>query len=152
MNYALFKSTDKEVKVATAGDQLFYAQTVDTSYKKLSAFNAVSDEEITQIVEKFNALQRQAKLAGFDNVCISLLPNPVSMIEPGYLGLRYNRLVERIQRHPELQSDFVDLLPSLSRLKSKAYYSSDTHWNVLGVSVWLKMFNERLARYSSEKK
>ena len=95
-------------------------------------------------MENLNKLYRDGKKAGFKDIYFTIVPNPVSIIEPDYKNLNYNNLVERIQQHSNLQIPVIDVVKDYSKSVISIYSKSDSHWNVTGVSIWLNKFNNSL--------
>ena len=150
INYKLFDRVDNYVKVSKDGKQLFYAPTIDTS-DWMSSFKSLSDIEKDTLVRRLNRIYIKAKNSGFNKVYLSIIPNPVSIIDPHYDGLVYNDIVNRIQNDKNLKIPYIDVVPTFEVLKSKAYSPSDTHWSQFGAHVWLNKFNIELNKTAIEK-
>ncbi|WP_461448743.1 hypothetical protein [Mucilaginibacter sp.] len=146
INYKLFNIVDKDVVVASNRKQLFYVITTDSS-QTTSSFKLFSDKRINFLVDNLNKVSAQAIKMGFDKVYLTIVPNPVSILEPGYLKLKYNHLTARFQNSPQLHVTYINLIPVLTKNKNKVYYRSDTHWNNTGAGIWLNLFNAELAKY-----
>jgi hypothetical protein len=149
LNYKLFSSLDRNVKLSKNGKQLFYAITIDTT-KASSSFECVSDHEIDIIIKRLNSIYSKAIKIGFNKMYLSIIPNPVSVIDPHYNNLKYNNLVNRIQNSNELKMPDIDIFPSFNRFKNSVYSTSDTHWNWNGAYIWLDKFNIELAKTIAE--
>ncbi len=143
LNYTLFGTLDKNVMISANGQQLYFSQTIDTS-KFSSSFKFISEAEINLMVNNLNGLYRQAQELGFKKIWLSIVPNPVSVLEPGYNGLTYNHAASRIQNSTALKMPYIDLLPAFTQLKDKVYRKADSHWNEKGISTWLELFNKAL--------
>ncbi|HEY2583192.1 MAG TPA: hypothetical protein VGI43_15375 [Mucilaginibacter sp.] len=150
LNYKLFNTIDKDVKLSKSGNQLFYAPTIDSS-KISSSFQHVTDSEIKVIVASLNKIYLKAKKLGFNKIYLSIIPNPVSILEPDYNKLKYNYLITRIQNSQELLVPYVDAFSLLNAAKKDAYSPSDTHWTWHGAYIWLDKFNYDLANAIKEK-
>lgn len=150
LNYKLFNSVDKDVKLSKNGKQLFFAPTIDTS-KISSSFQQVSNAEINIIVDRLNAVYLQAKKIGFNKIYLSIIPNPVSELEPNYDNFKYNNLITRVQNSHRLTVPYIDAFSLFSGVKAPVYSTSDTHWNWHGANIWLDKFNEELVKTIKEK-
>jgi hypothetical protein len=151
MNYKLFKSIDKDVSISKDEKQLFYSPTIDTT-ESTSSFKSLTTGEIDTLINRLNTIYFNAKHLGFEEVYLSMIPNPVSVIEPDYKGLTYNHLVERIQSSAKLKIPFVDVFTNFKHMKKAVYSTSDTHWNMTGANIWLNKVNDELNKISKFKK
>jgi hypothetical protein len=148
LNYKL-NLVDKSVVIAPDKKQLFYTPTIDTT-QITSSFKNISDQEIETIVDRLNIMYDNAKKSGFDEAYLAMIPNPVSVLYPNYNGLKYNDLINRIQRSPKLKIKIVDAYSLFKKARTPVYSLSDTHWNPDGVHIWLNAFNSQLAKQSTE--
>lgn len=144
LNYRIFGRTNKDVTVSKDKKYLFYAATTDST-KKTSSFNFVSDDEISKIIFCVNNAYRHFKSSGFDEVYLSIVPNPVTILEPNY-G-RYNNLMYRIQDRNDLLPPLINVYPLLDSSKALNYYRSDTHWNFDGFQIWVDETNRILKQH-----
>jgi len=149
MNYKLFDKVDKNVKVSKDGKQLFYTPTIDTS-NWMSSFKSLSEAEKDSLVIRLNKIFVKGKNLGFNKIYLSIIPNPVSIIDPNYNGLIYNDIVNRIQNDKNLKLPYIDIMPAFKVLKSKSYSPSDTHWSQYGADTWLNKFNSELSKITIE--
>jgi hypothetical protein len=150
LNYKLFNTIDKDVKLSESGNYLFYTPTIDSS-KISSSFQYVTDSEIKAIVASLNKIYLKANKLGFNKIYLSIIPNPVSILEPDYNKMKYNYLITRIQNSRELQLPYVDAFSLFNAVKKGVYSPSDTHWSWTGAYIWLDKFNQDLASASKEK-
>ena len=81
---------------------------------------------------------------GFDYVYLSLIPNPVSVIEPEFSS--YNMLIEKIQNNKELLLPYVDIFNVIKKDPKRYYYKTDSHWNYEGFELWLSYLNKELEK------
>jgi len=149
INYKLLGRINDDVKLSSDKKQLFYSMTIDAD-KNTSSFKPVTDAELKLIVNRINLIYANSKKAGFKKTYLSIIPNPVSVIEPDYNGLSNNNLVDRIQNSPDLQMPKIDLLPAFKNAKQRVYAASDTHWNWTGAQLWLNLFNKELSNTVKE--
>ena len=149
VNYKLFGSTNYYVTPSKKIRQLYFTYTIDTT-ENMSSFKPVTKEEIDNIVIQLNRLYDAGKMAGFKNIYLTIVPNPVSVLEPDYNGFTYNKLLERVQQSPDLKITFIDLMNDFARLKQKVYSQTDSHWNWTGAYLWLDKFNDALLKANSD--
>jgi hypothetical protein len=143
INYRLFGTLPQDVKISEKKKQLFYSPTIDTS-NSMSSFKSMPDEERDMLIDRLNKIYNEAKHSGFNNVYLSIIPNPVSIIDPGYKGLTYNHLIEQIEYSKKLYIPCIDIMAEFKKTPNKVYSKSDTHWNFIGAHMWLDKFNTEL--------
>ena len=153
MNYKIFNSFSSDIMISDNGKQLFYRPTIDTTKKfyTISSFRHVSDKNIDDIVARLNNIYTMGKKMGFKKVYLSLIPNPVSILDPDYSGFTYNQLIQRIQSSPKLKMPFIDVFPIFNKMKGKVYQASDSHWSFYGANLWLEKFNAELNETAHQK-
>ena len=144
-NYKSFGRTNKDVSVSSDKKYLFYGHTTDSS-KNTSSFNPVSEMEISDLISCINNEYNHFKALGFDEVYLSIIPNPVSIIEPGF-G-KYNNLVKRIQNNKDLLPPVIDVFDVFNKTPYEIYYRSDSHWNYDGFQLWVDQVNKILKAYT----
>jgi hypothetical protein len=146
MTFDLFNRTYVDAYVSPDGKYLLYQPTVDTSYVE-SSYRPIDDKELNAIVASLNAAYSHYKALGFDDVYLSIIPNPTTVLYPNYRGLKYNRLIPKIQSHPALKLKVFDIYDVFTKSpdKDKLYQRSDTHWTRFASMVWLNEFNRKMA-------
>ena len=149
-NYNLFKKVDPNVYISKNGKQLYLAKTIDTN-QLTSSFKYLPDVEKDSIVSRLNRICDNAKKTGFNNVYLSIIPNPISILEPHFNNLTYNNLVQKIQNDPNLRIPYINLLDDFSNQKQNVYAVSDSHWNYTGAKIWLNKFNAELKKDTKKK-
>jgi hypothetical protein len=149
INFKLFGSINYYVRPSKKIRQLYFTPTIDT-VDVMSSFRLVTDEEKDSIVSQLNRLYDAGKKAGFKDIYLTIVPNPVSVLEPNYEGFNYNRLLERVQQSPDLKVPYIDLMNDFNRLKQTVYSQTDSHWNWTGAYFWLDKFNNMLYKASSD--
>lgn len=113
---------------------------LDTDAKAINSnFNELSEEEVDKLVEHLNLSADDYRKAGFDDVVLSIIPNKTTIAAPE-MG-RYNRLIERIQSHPDLRLTIVDSYGWLMKTGPKAYQPGDSHWTCESRATWLRRLN-----------
>ena len=131
LNYQIFNRTSQDVVLSKTRKQLYYTQTVDSTESN-SSFRHVRAGEVDTMVTCLNLVYAHYRKAGFDEVYLAIMPNPVTILEP-HLG-RYNGLIPRLQKNPKLQMPVIDVYNKLQHLKRKPIYQvSDTHWDKDGL-------------------
>ncbi|MBS1773476.1 MAG: hypothetical protein JST82_11510 [Bacteroidetes bacterium] len=139
MNYHLFSRASGDVIVADDGEYLFLKETVNKKNSK-SSFSEFTDAEVSQLIRNLNAVSAHYKALGFDEVYLSIIPNPVTVLQPA----GYNGLIPRIQNSIDLKIRIIDMYSVFKNTKDVIYWKGDTHWNNNGVNVWLKEVNKIL--------
>lgn len=135
-NYKVFGKTDPKVKIVNG--ELVYDVDIEPGIS--SVYDEVGDEEITRIVKNANITREKYKKMGFDEVYLSIIPNKTSLLIKE--DQKYNRLLERVEKHPELQ---VPLISVWEEFTAKNYYQKgDSHWNCAGQKIWVDKVNQEL--------
>lgn len=141
-NYRFFNRLSNEVVVAPDKKYLLLKSTVDTINVAESSLAPLSDDDINLIVDNINYLSNYYKLKGFDEVYISIIPNPVTVLYP-QLG-KYNEAIPRIQNNKNLKVPFIDVFDEFKESKKQIFFFSDSHWNMNGFYLWVNEFNKKL--------
>lgn len=143
LNFRLFNRIDEQVAISSNNRFLFYRPTIDTM-SFTSSFRSISEVEIDKMIDKLNSAYSLYKTLGFDEIYLSIVPNPVTILEPDYNNQKYNHLITRIQYSEKLRMPVVDIYLDFRSSTFELYYRSDTHWNMTGAYVWLNKFNHLL--------
>ena len=143
LSYKWFNKLDDFVQVSPDGKYLLRRGTCFQSDG--SAFIPLSDAQIEEMVSAVNFAYTHYKSKGFDEVYLSIIPNPVTILYPTYYGV-YNELIPRIQNHPKLLAKVVDAYGTFKDTDAQIYCYSDTHWTLDGFTLWLNEFNKMLAK------
>ncbi len=139
LNYRFFGRTSDNVTVRN--NQVFYS--LDTDSTRInSCFNYLPDNELDKLVAEANRTRSYYKGMGFDEVYLSIIPNKTSILAPE-MG-RYNRLIERVEQHPNLQVPILSIWKEFNANKKNVYLHSDTHWTCEGQAIWLDKVNKLL--------
>lgn len=136
-----FDRTNPKVALSTDEQHLFYVLDTDSTLVN-SNFNRLPDAEVDSMVAHLNETAEFYRKQGFDEVWLSIIPNKTTVVEPNRGP--YNRLIERVQRHPELRMPVIDAYGLLKPGGAGVYERGDSHWNCRGRALWLKAVNERL--------
>lgn len=138
INQQWFGRIDENVYISSNKKHLYIKETIDTT-EITSSFRYLSDEEVNTMVSNLNSLFEMARKEGYDEVYLSIPPNKVSVMDQDFMGLQYNQLIVRVEKHPSLK---MPVIPVLSWITAEDYYISDTHWNRKGIEKWIKLVNQ----------
>jgi hypothetical protein len=141
LNYKLFGRISKEVSIIPNQPYLFLSETVNAE-SSISSFNPIDDNQIGKVVTTLNSTYSHYRSIGFDAVCFSIIPNPVSIICPEYKT--YNDIIRRVQNHPDLIMPMINIIDRLDSAHCQVYQFSDSHWNYNGFNLWVNEFNKYL--------
>lgn len=143
LNLSLFNRYSKDVLVSPTQDRLYYAPTADPTQKS-GAFSRLPASEVDSLVTALNLMRRYYRAAGFAEVYLAIMPNPVTVLEPG-LGA-YNGLIPRIQRHPKLEMPVIDVYARLRHPNTSASFQrNDSHWSKDGFLTAISLIDSTLA-------
>lgn len=140
-NYKYFNRINENVYVDEAHKHLYYTPTLSTTEDQ-GAFKPLADDEIASIVTMLNTVYRRYKQVGFEEVYFSIIPNPVSCINPSMKT--YNNLITRIYATDSLVLPIIDVFKPFKQNPKLFYHRSDTHWNNEGLQHWTDMLNARI--------
>lgn len=137
LNYSILGRASGDVVVSDDGNFLFLKETM-APFGTRSAYMPVSANDVTLYVKNLNAIYDHYKAEGFTEVLFSLIPNPVTILQPG----NYNNLIPLIQNDLRLRMEIIDVYSVFKKNSSTLYYlPGDSHWNKLGEKVWLDLVN-----------
>ncbi|MBC8155127.1 MAG: hypothetical protein H7Z72_19735 [Bacteroidetes bacterium] len=142
LTYRWFGRISDGVGLAADGQRLYLKETIDDD--KHSAFTRLDSAEVRLMVDKLNRVGQLARQQGYRAVFLSIVPNPVSVIEPGRGP--YNHLVERVEQHPDLKLGVISLYDRFRADGRRYYHPSDSHWNQAGVDAWVLTMNQLFNR------
>ena len=147
LNYYLFDRASGDVVISKNHDFLFLKQTVQP-YDIYSSYDRIVDNEIDRLVENFNRIYDHYRATGFDEVYLSIIPSPATIMQPE----GYNRLIPRIQGSKKLRMKIIDAYGLFTSTKELCYRPGDTHWNNKGLNKWVKLVNDTLVETAKRKK
>jgi|GEM_PF-2120126 len=124
---------------------LFYEIEADPQ-SILSPFTPLADADIDSVVINMNRIRAHYLGAGFAEVYFCLIPNKVTVCEPGRHP--HNRQITRVEQNPHLKTPLLTLSRQL-RHHPEWYHKSDGHWNASGKRLWLKYVNDMVMRWST---
>ena len=139
--YRLFGRASGDVVVSENGKYLFLRQTV-AAHDLLSSYNPISQQELALLINHLNTIYEHYKRDGFDEVYLSIVPNPVSILQPNY----YNGLIPALQKGPALKMPVIDVYSIFAKSPDPGalYRVGDSHWNNNGLQVWIRAVNQML--------
>ncbi|PQJ11699.1 hypothetical protein CJD36_007855 [Flavipsychrobacter stenotrophus] len=145
MNYLLFNRGSGNVVISDNGRNLFIKETILPKHG-YSSYQVLPNSDIDWFVKEFDSVYDHYKAEGFDEVYLSVIPTPVTILQPA----RYNHFLPRVSAHPNMNMPLIDLYPIFKSdaNPSRLYRSGDTHWNNNGMQIWLGMVNEVLRKES----
>ncbi len=147
--YNLFDRLNAKVEISNDKDYLLLTETTDNT-SRTSSFYKLSSLEIEQYINTLNAITIKAKSVGFDEVYLSIIPNPVTIVDSG--RGTYNNLIPAIQNNPNLKMRVIDIYKPFKKSHLELYSKSDSHWNQDGFYLWLEQFNKQLDNVVSSHK
>ncbi len=139
INYYLFDRASGDVVISDDKKFLFLKETVSLTDEG-SSYVPLGSEDISKLVDNFNAIYDFYKKGGFSEVYLSIIPNSVTINQPK----GYNRLIPLIQGDPRLKMKIIDAYSAFRSSKDILYLTGDTHWNNKGRALWIQMVNDTL--------
>ena len=142
--YDLFKRAVGDVVISDDGSRLFLRQTMAPNDIS-SSYSPVYRSEMQKMIDNIHAIYDHYKAEGFDEVYLSLIPNPVTILQP----LHYNGLIPELQRAARLKDvPVIDVYSSFSKDTDpgRLFRIGDTHWSHQGIQLWLETVNAELRK------
>jgi hypothetical protein len=139
LNYHCFKRASGNVVVSSDKNYLLLKETVDKQGRS-SSYAKVDSETINNTVYTLNNVYEHYKADGFDEVYLSVIPNPATILQPQ----QYNGLIPALQTNPQLQMKCIDIYTPFKKNKEDTYRHGDTHWNSIGMSMWVDEVNKAI--------
>jgi hypothetical protein len=143
INQEVFGRINPDVAISTNKNNLFYSITTDPE-EVTSSFRDIDESELQSIINNIIAANKHYKALGFDYVYLSLVPNPVSMLDT-QRG-KYNMLIDKIQNNKNLLMPHLDTYAIFKNKPERFYYRSDSHWNYDGFGEWVNIVNGELKK------
>jgi len=140
MNYYCFNRASGDVVIADNKPQLFLKETVDGKRVE-NSYYPLQPGELQTIINNLNSIYDKYKADGFDNIYLSVIPNPVTIIQPA----GYNGLIPALEGHASLKMKPLSIYKIYQATGGKVYRTGDTHWNNIGLQLWLAEVNKILA-------
>ena len=144
LTYYLFKRAVGDAVVSDDGNRLFLKETMAET-GRASSYYPIDQPELKQMFFQLNATCAYYKADGFDEVYLSLIPNPVTILKPQ----NYNSLIPKLQQADSLKCMRIIDIYSLYMKDpdpGKLFRIGDTHWSNEGIQVWLNTVNAELRK------
>ena len=145
LNYYCFGRASGNVIISADGRNLFIKET-SLSAHGYSSYETLPDNTIRGYAQTLDSIYDHYRAEGFDEVYLSIIPGPISILQPGW----YNYLIPRLAADTTLYMPLIDIYPAFKNHKDphSLYRSGDSHWNNNGFRLWLDKVNELLANES----
>jgi|SRR5450432_384181 hypothetical protein len=144
LTYYLFKRAVGDAVVSDDGNRLFLKETMAEN-DRASSYYPFEQKEIQKMFFNLNATCAYYKADGFDEVYLSIIPNPVTILQP----LHYNGLIPQLQQPDSLKCmHIIDMYDPFSKDPDpgRLFKTGDTHWSNNGIQLWLKTVNAELKK------
>jgi hypothetical protein len=150
LNYKFFRRGSGDVVISEDGNELFLKQTVaETGF--MSSYEKLNPHLLDSLTDTIGAMYQHYKKQGFDEVYLSIPPNPASILQPKY----YNGFIPLLKKKLDSAGipyiDDYDLFIK-SPDKGSLFFPDDTHWNSNGEEIWINTVNEILTKESRKAK
>jgi len=142
--YDLFKRAVGDVVISDDGSRLFLRQTMAPNDIS-SSYSPVNQKEMQKMIANIHAIHDHYMAEGFDEVYLSLIPNPVTILQP----LHYNGLIPELQKAAQLKDvPVIDVYRIFSKDANpgRLFRIGDTHWSNQGIQLWLDAVNGELRK------
>ncbi|GAB2556610.1 hypothetical protein [Spirosoma areae] len=137
-----FERENASVSLSKNRQHLFLHSDTDTANVLNSSFSRLTDREVNALADSVNAVARQYRQLGFDDVYLSIIPNKASILETNRSD--YNHLIERIEDNPRLRVPPIKTHEVYKQATPSPYLKSDTHWNCEGRELWLNAVRAKI--------
>jgi hypothetical protein len=148
LTYYLFKRAAGDAVVSDDGNRLFLKETVAEKDAQ-SSYYPFDQKELQEMFRILNLFCTYYKADGFDEVYMSLIPNPATILQPK----RYNGLIPALQQADSLKCmGIIDIYTSFLRDPDpgKLFRLGDSHWSNAGRQVWLNAVNAELRKQNTQ--
>ncbi|HET7001824.1 MAG TPA: hypothetical protein VFI33_10960 [Puia sp.] len=148
LTYDLFKRAVGDVVISDDGSRLFLRQTIAPNDIS-SSYSPVDRKEMQKMIDNIQGMYDHYKAEGFDEVYLSLIPNPVTILQP----LHYNGLIPELQKAARLKGvPVIDVYSSFSSDSDpgRLFRIGDTHWSHQGIQLWLETVNGELRKQNRQ--
>jgi hypothetical protein len=148
LTYYLFKRAVGDAVVSDDGNRLFLKETMSET-GRASSYYSFDQNELQKMFVNLNATCAYYKADGFDEVYLSLIPNPVTILRPQH----YNGLIPSLQQADSLKCmHIIDVYSLFSREPDpgKLFRTGDTHWSNDGIQIWLNTVNAELRKQNRQ--
>lgn len=141
INYSLFKKLPPDVTISTNEKYLLLNETVDPR-SNISSFAPLDRSYLDYVIKCQNYILQHCTKVGFDEVYFSLIPNPVTILDPNRMA--YNHKIEFVEQNPQLKARVISVYSVFQNTNQQIYRRDDTHWNGRGIQLWVDEVNKRL--------
>jgi len=141
LNYYVFNRASGDVVISKDRNFLFLKETVSLTDAG-SSYSPVPPDDVTKLVNNFNAIYRHYRKSGFAEVYLSVIPNSATIMQPQ----GYNNLIPLVQNDPRLEMKIIDVYNAFRQSPKVLYQPGDTHWNNSGKAVWVALVNETICK------
>ena len=143
MNYRMFNRASGSVSISDDGNNLFLRETILAKHG-YSCYEQLGDSTINWYVNELNNVYDHYKAEGFDEVYLSIIPNPATILQPK----KYNNFIPRLFRNPGLRMPVIDVYQQFKNDPDphRLFRPGDSHWNNNGMQIWLGVVNEHLRK------
>lgn len=131
------------VRYSSDGSFMYLSETVEGSQVG-NSFSYLSEMEKVSLEKQLNQINSYYLKNGFDKVCLTIIPNPVRVLEK---GRKANDLFDFLSTNKNIGLSFVNVLPVLSKNAEQNFYRSDSHWNLKGAEKYRSLVNETLLSF-----
>lgn len=148
LTYYLFKRAAGDAVVSDDGSRLFLKETVAENDPQSSYF-PFDQRELQEMFRILNLTCAYYKADGFDEVYMSLVPNPATILQPRH----YNGLIPALQQADSLKCmGIIDIYTPFTREPNpgKLFRLGDSHWSNDGIQVWLNTVNAELKKQNGQ--
>lgn len=139
LNFKLFNRLPKDVNISTNKKYLLLNETVNPEVIA-SSFRPLDMNYEDYVIQRANDITRHYKNLGFDEVYISIIPNPVSIIDRERMP--YNDKILFLQNHPSANCRFLSVYDIFRQTPERIYRTDDSHWNGHGLQLWVDEVNK----------
>jgi hypothetical protein len=148
LTYYLFKRAAGDAVVSDDGSRLFLKETVAENDPQ-SSYYPFDQRELREMFRILNLTCAYYKADGFDEVYMSLIPNPATILQPRH----YNGLIPALQQADSLKCmGIIDIYTPFTQEPNpgKLFRLGDSHWGNDGIQVWLNTVNAELKKQNGQ--
>ncbi len=145
LNYYWFHRASGDVVIGNSGAQLFLKETVEGERVE-NSYYPLQEGELQNLVHNINAIYDHYKAEGFDEVYISMIPNPATILQPE----GYDQLIPLIENDTGLHAKIISVYSEFKQADKRIFRPGDTHWNNNGLQIWLAKVNKMLIRQNEQ--
>lgn len=148
MNYYLFNRGSGDVVISDDGNFLFIRESVNNALYS-SSYVEVPEPFVSYFISILNPIYDHYRNEGFDEVYLSIVPNPATVLQPAmYNGFLPD--LQNPQRGYPLKMPVIDMYQKFSGEDAHLYFKhGDTHWNMKGTHVWIDEVNKLLHHWDT---